>query len=75
MSDATPDTARVLEVINELLDPDTPVEPDTRIGDLDLNSMQITDLIMALEDEFSVRIRGEDLGAETRLADVLTHTF
>ncbi len=66
---------KVKEIIMEQLsisDPDV-VTPETTLEDLGADSLDMVEVIMALEDEFDVQIRDEDLESLKCVADLVDY--
>ena len=62
---------RLAEMIAEHIDCDpSEIQPDTRFEDLGIDSLDLFELVMALEEEFDVEIPTEDLEKLSTVQDV-----
>lgn len=62
--------AVIERVLREELSRGAPVDPGQRLRDLALDSLELTVLVVELEDRFRVRLDAGDAGEETTLGDL-----
>ena len=60
-----------LAVENLDIDPDQ-IDLDSKISDLDIDSIDLVDFIMLIEDEYSVEFSDEELDEIETLADIVS---
>lgn len=67
-------SARVLELVRSALDVpmDEPVEPSSTLrDDLGADSIDVVEVVMAVEEDFAIEIDGDDSEAFVTVADVI----
>ncbi len=70
------ETAQVESKINEFLIEEFELEPKQLVpdaelmGSLDLDSLDFVDLVVAIEESFGIKLKGEDFEGVTKLQDL-----
>ena len=75
MSESVPIEEKVIRIVSDQLD--TPADeisrPSSFVDDLKADSLDIVELVMALEDEFDIKIPDEDYDRIKTVGDVITY--
>jgi len=64
---------RVSSVVCSELGLSSGLSPDSTLGSLDADSLEIASIVMALEDEFSVDLPSDEFGRLSTLKDLVSY--
>jgi acyl carrier protein len=65
---------RILEIISEKIGVDKKeISPDSTQEDLGMDSLDLIETVMAIEDEFNIEIKDEDLDTFKKIGDMIEH--
>lgn len=65
---------RVITIATEHLQPEGVITPDSKFAeDLGADSLDVVDLVMAIEEEFNITITDDEIAKLVTVQDVITH--